>query len=65
MLRGEEWLRVDEDSERISFAGALVGDAKAATVDRITREGRQLISLGGDLWVAAERWNLSSGANEP
>lgn len=65
VLRGEEWLRVDGDSERISFAGDLAGDAKAATVDRIAREGRQLISLGGDLWVAAERWNLSNGAIAP
>lgn len=65
VLRGEEWLRVDEDSERISFAGELLGDAKSATVDRVAREGRQLISLGGDLWVAAERWSPSSRSNGP
>jgi len=62
VLREGEWLRVEGDSERISFALDLAGEGKAATVERLARAGRQLISLGGDLWVAAERSKVPEGA---
>lgn len=58
VVRGDEWFRVNRDSERVSFARDLQASSKAATAERVQRENRQLISLGGDLWAVADKGRL-------
>lgn len=60
IVRGNEWYRVTADSERISFALDLQSGSKGATAERVQREGRQLLSLGGDLWAAADKGRIRS-----
>lgn len=54
ILRGKELLRVSDQSERLSFSRELQATSRSAVADRIHAEGRRLISLGGDLWAAAD-----------
>lgn len=58
ILRANELLRVTESSERLSFSQQLRAESKNAVAERIHAEGRRLISLGGDLWAAADSFEL-------
>lgn len=54
LLKGGKLLVVAEGSERLSFTGDLSNLRAGEAAGRVRGEGKELVSLGGDLFAAAE-----------